>query len=86
MPLKKYELQILKYNIYHINVIAIQNAIFIVKISAESIKKKIIVNMLYVKVTRIYNIINNLLKYNWYLDFMDNITIINLRLQNIKKY
>lgn len=33
-------MQILKYNIRHINIIAMHNIIFIVKIAIENIKKK----------------------------------------------
>ena len=35
---------------------------------------------------QIYSIINFMLKYNWYLNLMDNETVIDLGLQNIKKY
>lgn len=37
---KKYKAQILKYNIHHTNVIAIQNALLIAKVPITSIKKK----------------------------------------------
>ena len=37
---KKYESQILEHNIYHTNVIAIQNAILIAKVAVWSVKKK----------------------------------------------
>lgn len=36
----KYKMQILEYNIYYINVIAIQNIILIVQIPFKSIKTK----------------------------------------------
>ena len=35
---------------------------------------------------RIYSTINALLKYNWYLDPIDDEVAVNLRLQSIKKY
>lgn len=37
---KKHKLQILKYNIYYTNIIAMQNTIFIDKVLVESTKKK----------------------------------------------
>ena len=37
---KKYELQILKYNIHHTNVIAMQDIILISKVLVRSAKKK----------------------------------------------
>ena len=84
---KKYKLQILEYNIHHTNVIAMQDAILIAKIPVRSDKKKeLIVNMPDIEVTQICNTTNILLKYNWYLDFIDNKAAIDLGLQSIKKY
>lgn len=78
---------ILKYNIHYTNIITIQDTILIVKILITSIKtKKFIINMPDIKVTRIYNTINILLKYNWYLDLINNKVAIDLELQSIKKY
>lgn len=37
---KKFKLQILKYNIHHTNVIAIENAIFITKVPVRGTKEK----------------------------------------------
>lgn len=47
-------------------------------------KKELIINIFNIKVIQIYNIINILLKYNWYLDLIDNKIAMNLGLQNIK--
>lgn len=80
-------MQILKYNIHYTNIIAIQDTILIVKILITSIKKKtFIINVPNIEVTQVYNIINILLKYNWYLDLINNKVAIDLELQSIKKY
>ena len=62
---KKYKSQILKYNICHTNVIAIQDIILIAKVPIGSVKKKeLIVNMPDVDVTWICNATTILLKNN----------------------
>ena len=84
---KEYKLQILEYNKYHINLIALQNIILIVKVLVKSAKKKkLIVDMPNAEIMQVYNTTNILLKYNWHLDPTDNKVTINLRLQSIKKY
>lgn len=49
-------------------------------------KKKLVLDMLDIEVTQVYSVINILLKYNWYLNSIDNKAAINLRLQSIKNY
>ena len=84
---KKYESQILEYNIHHTNLITIQNAILIARVPVGSVKKKeLVVDTPNVVMTRVCNATNVLLKYNWHLDPMDNETAVDLRLQSIKKY
>lgn len=48
--------------------------------------KQLIVDMLDIEVIWVSNITNVLPKYNWYLNLTNNETIMNLELQNIKKY
>ena len=62
---KEYKSQILEYNIYYINIIAIYNTIFIAKILVESAKKKeLVVGTPDIEVTQVYSITNALLKFN----------------------
>lgn len=61
---KKYKLQILKYNICHTNIIAMQNIILTTKVLNRSVKKLVIINISDIKVTQMYNTTNVLLKYN----------------------
>ena len=62
---KKYESQILERNIYHINIIAMQNAILIAKVSVRNVKKKeFVVDTSDVEVTWVCSTTNVLLKYN----------------------
>ncbi len=62
---KEYKSQILKYNIRHINVIAMQDVILIAKILVGSAKRKqLVVDTPDAEVTRVCNATNVLLKYN----------------------
>ncbi len=84
---KKYELQILKHNIRHTNGIAMQDFILMAKVLDRTAKKKqLVVDMSNAKVTRVYNIINVLLKYNWHLNPTDDEIDMNLGRQSVKKY
>lgn len=49
-------------------------------------KKKFVVNRQDIKVKRVYNIINILLKYNYYLYSINNEANKVLGLQNVEKY
>ena len=48
--------------------------------------KELVVNTLDVEVTRIYSATNVLLKYNWHFDFMSKEAVVDLELQNVRKY
>lgn len=62
---KKYESEILEYNICHTNVIAIQNVILIAKIPVRSVKKKeFVIDTFDAEITRVCSTTNILLKYN----------------------
>lgn len=72
-------LQIFKYNIRHMNVIAIQNIILKTEIPNGSAKKKLGIDMPNAKIIWIYIITNVLLKYNWYLNLINNEDVVDLR-------
>ena len=62
---KKYKSQILKHNICHTNIIAIQDTILIAKVPDRSAnKKQLVVDIPDAEVTWVYSAINVLLKYN----------------------
>lgn len=64
-----------------------QDTILIAKILLTSAKKKkLIINMLNAEVTQICNATNVLLKYNWYLNLINNEVAIDIVLQSINKY
>ena len=78
---KKYKSQILKHNIRHTNVIAMQDVILMAKLLDKSAKKKqLIVDTPNAEVMRIYSATNVLLKYNWYLNPTDDEAIVDLEL------
>ncbi len=84
---KEYESQILKHNICHTNVIAMQDAILIAKVLDGSAKRKqLVIDTPDAEVTWIYSATNVLLKYNWHLNPTDNEAAIDLGLQSVKKY
>ena len=49
-------------------------------------KKQLVINMSNAKITRIGNVTNVLLKYNWHLNSIDNKAVVDLKLQSFKKY
>lgn len=49
-------------------------------------KKEVIVNIFYANITQVYSAKNAWLKYNLYLNLINNDKAIDLRLQSIKKY
>lgn len=62
---KKYESRILEYNIYHTNIITMQDTILIAKILVRSAKKKeLVVDIPNAKITCVCYSTNVLLKYN----------------------
>ena len=84
---KKYESQILEYNIRHTNIIAMQGTTLIAKLPIGSAKEKeLVVNIPDPEVTWVCSTTNVLLKYNQYLDLTDNEAIVDLRLQSVKKF
>ncbi len=84
---KEYKSQILKNNIRHTNVIAMQDAILMAKVLDESTKRKLfIIDMPNAEVTRVCSTTNVLLKYNWHLLPTDDEATVDLGLQSIEKY
>ncbi len=84
---KEYESQILKHNICHTNVIAMQDAILMAKVLDESAKRKqLVVDTPNAEVTWVCSATNILLRYNWHLNPTDNEAAVDLGLRNVKKY
>lgn len=84
---KKYKSYILMYNIRHINIIAIQDVILIVKLLDWSdIKKQLVADTFDIEIIQICSITNVLLKYNCHLNYTNDKGDIDLGLQNVKKY
>ncbi len=84
---KEYESQILKHNIRHTNVIAMQDTILMAKVLDGSAKRKqLVVNTPDAEVTRVCSATNILLKYNWHLNLTDDKVAVDLGLQSVKKY
>ncbi len=84
---KEYKSQILKHNIRHTNVIAMQDAILMAQVLDESAKRKqLIVDTPDVEVTWVCSATNVLLKYNWHLNPTDDKAAVDLGLQSVKKY
>lgn len=64
-----------------------QDNILIAKVLIRSAKKKkLVIDTPDTEIMRVCSVINILLKYNWHLNSTNNKAIINLRLQNVKKY
>lgn len=75
------------YNIYYINIIAIQDTLLIENVLDKSDKQKqLIEDKLDAEIIQVCNTITVFLKYNWHLNPIKNESVIDLGLQNIKKY
>ncbi len=84
---KKYESQILKQNICHTNIIAMQDAILMAKVLDGGAKRKqLVVDTPDAEVTWICSATNVLLKYNWHLNRTDDKAAVDLGLRSVKKY
>ena len=84
---KKYKSQILEHNIHYNNVIAIQDALLIAKLSVKNAKiKEFVIDTPDVKVMQVCSATNVWLKYNCHLDPTGYKAAINLGLQSVKKY
>ncbi len=82
---KEYESQILKYNIRHTNIIAIQDAMLIAKVLDGSAKRKqLVVDTPNIEVTGVCNVTNVLLKYNWHLNPTDDEAVVDLACEALK--
>lgn len=85
---KRYESQILQYNIYHTNILAIEDTNFLAKAKYRK-KKQFAVDidsMPDINIMRVCNAINIFLKYGLAVNCRNNNVAVDLGLQEVQKY